>query len=44
MNIEKSDFEKDGQMDLLKGILGEYNKPLFEGAADGVKYLKSISK
>jgi len=34
--------EKRGQMDLLKQILIKYNKPLFEGAAEGMEYLKKI--
>ncbi len=32
--------EKPGQMDILKKLLRKYNKPLFEGAAEGIKYLK----
>ncbi|MFH0814579.1 MAG: radical SAM protein [Candidatus Falkowbacteria bacterium] len=35
-------IEKSGQMELLKQILQRYNKPLFEGAAEGIKYLKTI--
>lgn len=32
--------ERPGQMDILKGILKERGKPLFEGAAEAVQYLK----
>ena len=32
--------EKEGQMDALKELINKYNKPFFEGAADGIKYLK----
>lgn len=35
-------IEKEGQMDLLNDILQKYNKPLFEGAAEGIKYLKTL--
>jgi len=34
--------EKEGQMDLLKNILQKNKKPLFEGAAEAIKYLKTI--
>jgi DNA repair photolyase len=37
-------IEKEGQMDLLKDILEKHNKPLFEGAAEGIKYLKTYEK
>lgn len=37
-------IEKEGQMDLLKNIIQEYGKPLFEGAAEGIKYLKKYEK
>ncbi|MFH0820132.1 MAG: hypothetical protein V1892_03810 [bacterium] len=33
-------IEKEGQMDYLKNILKECSMPLFEGAADGIKYLR----
>lgn len=37
-------IEKEGQMNLLKNILEKYNKPLFEGAAEGIKYLRTHEK
>lgn len=33
-------IEKEGQMEDLGRLLGKYNKPLFEGAAEGLKYIK----
>lgn len=33
-------IEKNGQMDYLRKILDGYSMPLFEGAAEGIKYLK----
>lgn len=33
--------EKEGQMDELINLIHSYNKPLFEGAADGITYIKS---
>ena len=35
-------IEKDGQMDFLKNLLQEQGKPFFEGAADAIKYLKTL--
>ena len=35
-------IEKPGQMQTLREILQKYNKPLFEGAAEGIKYLKTL--
>jgi len=35
-------IEKEGQMDLLKNILQKNEKPLFEGAAEAIKHLKTI--
>ena len=35
-------IEKEGQLDMLKNILEKYNKPLFEGAADAIKYIKNL--
>ena len=35
-------IEKDGQADVLQGLLKKYNKPLFEGAAEGIGYIKSL--
>jgi len=32
--------EKPGQMEILKKLIEKYNKPLFDGAADGIKYIK----
>ncbi len=37
-------IERKEQIDLLKNILQKYNKPLFEGAAEAIKYLKSHEK
>jgi DNA repair photolyase len=33
---------KKGQMENLSELLAKYNKPLFEGAAEGIQYLKNI--
>lgn len=33
-------IEKEGQMNYLKEILDKHSMPLFEGAAEGIKYLK----
>ena len=35
-------IEKPGQMQTLRKILQKYNKPLFEGAAEGIKHLKTL--
>ena len=35
--------EKDGQIETLQKITEQYGKPLFEGASEGVKYLKENS-
>lgn len=32
--------EKDGQMETLKQLLNKHDKPFFEGASEGLKYLK----
>lgn len=37
-------IEKPGQMDQLISILDSYNKPLFEGAAEGMNYIKSYEE
>jgi len=37
-------IEKEGQMDLLKNILEENGKQLFEGAAEAIEYLKEHEK
>ncbi len=34
--------EKKGQLDFLKNVLNRYDKLYFDGAADGIKYLKNI--
>lgn len=36
--------EKGRQFNLLKAILKKYNKPLFDGAAEGIKYIKLHEK
>lgn len=33
--------EKEGQMDLLKKLVEQNGKPFFEGAAEGIKYLRN---
>lgn len=35
-------IEKEGQMEFLEKVLQKHNKPLFEGAAEAVKYLKEL--
>lgn len=35
-------IEKEGQLDFLKNILQRYDKPLFEGAAEGIEYLRNL--
>lgn len=35
-------IEKDGQMDFLKNLLQQQGKPFFDGAADAIKYLKTL--
>lgn len=45
--LDKNEYyvlEKPGQMDYLKQLLAADGKPLFEGAAEGVKYLKQHEK
>ncbi len=37
-------IEKIGQMESLKKILEQYNKPLFKGASEAMKYLKKYEK
>jgi len=37
-------IEKEGQMENLRDILRKQNKPLFEGAADGIIYLRDYEK
>lgn len=36
--------EKPGQMEELIRLIASYNKPLFEGAAEGINYIKSNEK
>ncbi|MDO8486482.1 MAG: radical SAM protein [Candidatus Staskawiczbacteria bacterium] len=36
--------ERDGQLNLLKSLLDKHGKCLFEGAAEGIYYLKSHAK
>lgn len=35
-------IEKIGQLEALKNLTKKYNKPLFEGAAAGIKHLKNL--
>jgi len=37
-------IEKDGQMDFLRNKAQESGRPFFEGAADGIKYIKRHEK
>jgi len=34
--------EREGQMEVLKGILEKHKKPIFEGAAEGIKFLRNL--
>lgn len=35
-------LERRGQMEMLESIIAKAGKPLFEGAADGIKFIKGI--
>ena len=37
-------IEKEGQMEFLEEKLKKVNKPLFEGAAEAIRYLKKYEK